>query len=412
MWSARRLDIAWSDLAAGLGYCADGGEPDRRLLGEQTLICLSARSAFDLILSALDLPAGSEMLMSAVTIPDMARIAVEHGLIPVPVDLELATLAPSIEALEAAITPKARAIVVAHLFGTRVPLDALAQLAHARGLFVIEDLAQGFAGWPEPIASPAAATLYSFGPIKTATAVAGGLAHVRDDQLLTTMDRLQSQYPQQSRLAMANRLLKYAALKTASQRPAYDLLVGCMRVLGQDFDRCFAELVRGFPGAGLLTKLRQRPSAALVQLMLRRLRHFDPAHLARRAKQALRLLAQLEGCFYTPGARASIHSHWAVPVLSKEPRQLIAKLLRHGFHAAQSRSLAAIGPPRGRPAPLESQRLIREAVFLPFYSEMPETERDSLASILLRLEALASPAQLVRTGGSSCQLRRPEAQTR
>jgi dTDP-4-amino-4,6-dideoxygalactose transaminase len=228
----------------------------------------------------------SEVLMSAVTIPDMARIVVEHGLIPVPVDLDLATLAPSTEALEAAITPKARAIVVAHLFGIRAQLDRLVQLAHARRLFVIEDLAQGFAGWPEPVASLADASVYSFGPIKSATAVGGGLACSNSLAIIARMRSLQSCHPQQSRMAMAQRLLKYSLLHAASQRPVFDLVVGSMRLFGQDFDRRFAELVRGFPVSSLFDKLRIRPSPALVRLLLRRVQHFDHAQLARRAELA------------------------------------------------------------------------------------------------------------------------------
>jgi len=402
MWSARRLDIEWSDLAAGLAWCVGASESDHRVLGEQTLLCLSARSAFDLLLSALELPTGSEVLMSAVTVADMARIVVEHGLIPVPVDLDLPTLAPSWAALEAALTPNTRVFVVAHLFGSRVPLDALVEFARARNLFVIEDLAQGFAGWPEPFPSPADASLYSFGPIKSATAIGGGLARISDREFVAKIWRLQLQQPRQSRLAMAQRLLKYAVLKAVSQRLFYSPLVGAMRLCGRDFDRLFAELVRGFPGPGLLTKLRKRPSDALVQLLLRRLRRFDLEQIAGRAAHARRLLSRLEGQFYTPGVDASMHSHWAVPILSNDPGQLIAELLCHGFHATQSRSLTAIAPPPGRNdrAPLESQRLIREAVFLPIYSQMSEAERDRLASTLLQLRALAAKAP---TPGRTCE---------
>src|SRR5436305_1973934 len=58
------------------------------------LACYSVRSGFHLLLGVLDLPRGSEVLFSAVTHPDMPRIAEHHGLVAVPVDLEPATLAP------------------------------------------------------------------------------------------------------------------------------------------------------------------------------------------------------------------------------------------------------------------------------------------------------------------------------
>jgi perosamine synthetase len=52
------------------------------------------------------LPKGSEVIMTSINIPDMSQIVREYGLIPVPVDLDLATTAPRIEEVRAAITAK------------------------------------------------------------------------------------------------------------------------------------------------------------------------------------------------------------------------------------------------------------------------------------------------------------------
>ena len=97
------------------------------------------RSGFDLYLSALALPRGSEVLVSAVNIRDMVEILEHHGLVAVPVDLELATLAPQAGAWEQAITPHTRAILVAHLFGSRVPMRPVLDLAARHRLLMIED---------------------------------------------------------------------------------------------------------------------------------------------------------------------------------------------------------------------------------------------------------------------------------
>lgn len=101
---------------------------------------LSVRTAFDLYLKALDLPRGSLVVCSALTIPDMVTIFEEHGLVPVPVDLDPETLAPEPGALEAEVArcggggggggaasggeqqqkQRVRAIYVAHVFGAQV----------------------------------------------------------------------------------------------------------------------------------------------------------------------------------------------------------------------------------------------------------------------------------------------------
>ena len=68
MWVRKRLDIRWSDLAFGLLHAwlpADRWAAQRRVESawsdsEGALACLSVRSGFDLLLSALALPPGSE----------------------------------------------------------------------------------------------------------------------------------------------------------------------------------------------------------------------------------------------------------------------------------------------------------------------------------------------------------------
>ena len=90
MWIRTRLDIGFRDLCYGLlGSLTLGDrsaiqaslEHDWSDGNNDALACLSVRSGFDLLLQALDLPAGSEVLYSAVTIPDMVQVAKSHGLV-------------------------------------------------------------------------------------------------------------------------------------------------------------------------------------------------------------------------------------------------------------------------------------------------------------------------------------------
>ena len=88
----KRLELGWEDLAFGLNQCCSAvgssaaherqHEADIELWWRRNgkeaeiagaLVCLSVRSAFDLALSCLALPAGSEIVMSAVTIKHMVR---------------------------------------------------------------------------------------------------------------------------------------------------------------------------------------------------------------------------------------------------------------------------------------------------------------------------------------------------
>ena len=147
-----RLDLGLKDFASGAFACIlpwnrrrledDIGKltPDP----EEAFVGLSVRSGFDILLEALDLPEGSEVLVSAITIPDMGRIIRAHGLVPVPVDVDAMTLEPIPAALERAFSPRSRALLVAHLFGAQLRLEESLRFAREKGLLFLEDCAQSY----------------------------------------------------------------------------------------------------------------------------------------------------------------------------------------------------------------------------------------------------------------------------
>src|SRR5215472_10248125 len=92
-----RIDIGPSDICAGfVDVLRTRSETDTYTFrdGSKALIALSVRSALDLYLRAIALPIGSEVIVSAITHPDMVEILRYHGLKPVPVDLDFESAAP------------------------------------------------------------------------------------------------------------------------------------------------------------------------------------------------------------------------------------------------------------------------------------------------------------------------------
>src|SRR5438552_3718953 len=152
--SRHRLDIRFRHFVYGLAATAWAGDPARRgarLAGTWSpsghgIACRSVRSGFHLMLDALGLRAGDEVLVSAVTHPDMVRILEAHGLVVVPVDLEVSTLAPNLELAQRLVTSKTRAMLIAHLFGGRFAMETSVAFAKRHGLFLWEDCAQAFTG--------------------------------------------------------------------------------------------------------------------------------------------------------------------------------------------------------------------------------------------------------------------------
>src|SRR5215204_7631268 len=203
MYARHRLDISVADISLGFLSCCLQLRRKKlevevlRLcsLEAEGLVCLSVRIGWDLWLGAQCLRAGDEVLVTAITHPDMVRIIREHDLRAVPVDIDPETLAPRPWLLEAALTPRTRIVLVAHLFGGRMGLGGVAKFARECSLLLVEDCAQAFQG-PERMGDPVAdVSMYSFGTLKISTALGGAVLRVRDREVLGRMRGIQASYP-------------------------------------------------------------------------------------------------------------------------------------------------------------------------------------------------------------------------
>lgn len=392
MWVRKRLDIGWSDLASGaLKPCFGTRASARRRVedswpGSDALACLSVRSGFDLLLDALQLPPRSEVLISALTIGQMVEIIKHYGLVPVPVDLDCDSLAPNLQAMRRAVTPATRAVLVAHLFGGRLSMEPVVDLARRHELLLIEDCAQVYAGENYRGHPDAQVAMFSFGPIKTATALGGAILDVRDDKLLERMRLKQESYPVQTTRSYLRRMLKYAVLQAISSRPVFGALVRTCRAMGYDHDRLINHSARSFPGPRFREQIRQQPSKPLLALLERRLRRFDVGRIRNRKSKGDLLAGLLRGRIESPGQAARPHTHWVFPILVDNPAGLIAKLRRAGFDATCGESLSVVDAPPDRTElePRVARAILSGIVFLPLYPEMPDREVRRMAQVLLR----------------------------
>ena len=393
-----RLDVSLGDILFGMVACLgrwSRGLICARALGfcgveEDGMVCLSVRTAWDLWLRASGLREGDEVLASAVTHPEMARIARLNGIRVVPVDLDPETLAPRAGALEAALTSRTRAVLVAHLFGGRVDLGPIAGFCAEHGLPLVEDCAQAFMG-PDGVGrSEADVSMYSFGTLKTATAFGGALLRVRDGTVLARMRASEASYPAQGRGEYVGRLLKGLLLLGASGPRVYGLLVGGVAWLGMDLDAVLNAATKSHPAGvsdgELLGKIRRRPPSSLLALLCRRLERFDQEKLAARAAAGERLSNALAPYILKPGVGCSGLTHWLFPVMVHDPEGMVEILRKRGFDASRATSsIAAVPPPRGAPEPVEAVRMMAGIVFLPAPYGLTRKDLDRLAKTVNEL---------------------------
>lgn len=101
----------------------------------------SCTSALEMAAILANIQPGDEVIMSSFTFPAMANAFVLRGSVPVFVDIRPDTLNIDERLIEAAITPRTRAIVVMHYGGVACEMDSIMALAKKHGLWVIEDAA-------------------------------------------------------------------------------------------------------------------------------------------------------------------------------------------------------------------------------------------------------------------------------
>jgi dTDP-4-amino-4,6-dideoxygalactose transaminase len=144
----------------------------------ETIGVANGTDAIVLVLDAMGIGAGDEVICPAFTFFATAEAIARRGATPVFAEVDPTTFNLDVQDVAARITPKTRAIMPVHLFGRPARLDDLASL----GLPLIEDAAQAF-GSPA-IAGHGVVSTFSFYPTKNLFALGdGGLVGVRDPEL-------------------------------------------------------------------------------------------------------------------------------------------------------------------------------------------------------------------------------------
>lgn len=152
----------------------------------------SCTAALILAMRASGIGPGDEVLVPAMTFVASAN-AVEHaGATPVLVDSEPGTGLIDLEAAEAAITPRTRAIMPVHLAGRPVDLDRLAAIRDRHGLLVIEDAAHAIGAeyGGKRIGAHGNVTAFSFYVTKNISTIEGGALVTEDGEIAAHVERL------------------------------------------------------------------------------------------------------------------------------------------------------------------------------------------------------------------------------
>jgi dTDP-4-amino-4,6-dideoxygalactose transaminase len=109
----------------------------------KALLTHSCTAALDMAAILADIAPGDEVIMPSYTFVSTANAFVLRGGVPVFIDIRPDTLNIDETLIEAAITPRTKAVVTVHYAGVGCEMEAILDIARRRGLLVIEDAAQG-----------------------------------------------------------------------------------------------------------------------------------------------------------------------------------------------------------------------------------------------------------------------------
>jgi len=159
---------------------------ERETGSRRALLTHSCTAALEMAALLADLGPGDEVIMPSYTFVSTANAFVLRGAVPVFVDVRADTLNLDEALIEAAITPRTRAICVVHYAGVGCEMATIMAIAQRHGLVVIEDAAQGICASyrGQPLGSFGALGALSFHETKNITCGEGGALLVNDPALI------------------------------------------------------------------------------------------------------------------------------------------------------------------------------------------------------------------------------------
>ena len=162
------------------------------LTGNQHAIAVSSATAgMHVALMALGIQAGDEVITPSLTWVSTLNMIVLLGAEPVMIDVDRDTLMVTPHAIEAAITPRTKAIIPVHYAGAPVDIDAIRAVADRHGIPVIEDAAHAAGTYYKGNhVGHRGTAIFSFHAIKNMTCAEGGLIVTDDEQLANRMRSL------------------------------------------------------------------------------------------------------------------------------------------------------------------------------------------------------------------------------
>lgn len=303
--------------------------------------------ALVLVLDALGIGDGDEVVTTPFTFFATAEAISRRGAVPVFVDVDPVTFNIDPEKIEAAVTPRTKAILPVHLFGHPADMDPILALAERYRLAVVEDACQAFGAQykDRPVGGLGHAACFSFFPTKNLSTMGdGGMIATSDPDLAANIRKLRHH---------------------GSSTKYYHDTIG----------------------------YNSRLDELHAMILLAAIEHIGPWNerrraLAKRYRQALGQLSHLDLPGEAPGARSVYHLY----CIGSDEREAILNSLRQAgvqtgvYYPCPLHLQQAYAPLGYRPGDFPvAERLARRLFAIPMHPFLSDAEQDHIVSAMRRI---------------------------
>jgi len=210
----------------------------------KALLTHSCTAALEMAAMLADIGPGDEVIMPSYTFVSTANAFVLRGATPVFVDIRPDTLNLDERLVEAAITPRTKAIVPVHYAGVSCEMDTLLDIAARHQLLIIEDAAQGYGSFYKgrPLGTLGALGAFSFHETKNVISGEGGALLVQDPALVERAEIIREKGTNRSRF-FRGQVDKYTWVDIGSSFLPSELVAAFLWAQLQETDRINAERI-------------------------------------------------------------------------------------------------------------------------------------------------------------------------
>lgn len=317
----------------------------------------SATAGLHLALVVAGIGPGDEVIAPSLSFIATANAVAHAGARPVFADVESASPNITVHTIEAALTPATRAVLAVHQLGVPCDIAGIAELCQRRGLVLIEDAAcaMGSTVAGRPVGAHTDLAVFSFHPRKLLTTGEGGLIACRRPELAERLRRLRQHAMDQSDVA-----------RHGSRRFVFERYLE----VGWNYRMTDVQAAIGRVQLGRLNQLllRRRAQAARYRSLLARVPDL-----------------QLAGD--PPYGSNNYQTFWVrVGPRGQAARDAALAALNHSGVGARRAVMAAHLEPAWRDHPRaalpETERWAADALALPLFHAMTETEQDQVVHAL------------------------------